>query len=263
MKGWGGFDVDGTIVPSRSSADHEALRVAYDDGLVNTGGGGLASVPIIDVRPYMDDSGDFHDSFRSFSTRARLLAANGTASNQIMLMAPRTDLSSALLDPKAPYRQIVVQAVLQMDKWLDAISQDTSSAQPSVKIARNKPLDLVDACWSDAGEKIADPETFGRNGRCRQMYPIHADPRIAAGAPLSDDVLKCALKPLSVNDYGRALSAGQRRRLKIIFPQGVCDWSRPGVGQHVSGAVWQVNRSKTAARSATLMVSPPRSSRPY
>jgi hypothetical protein len=242
----GGFDVDGTIVPIRSSADREALRVAYEDGLVNTGGGGLGSVPIIDVRPYMDDSGDFHDSFRSFSTRARLLAANGTASNQIILMAPRTELSSALLDPKAPYRQIVVQAVLQMDHWLDAISHDISSAQPSVKIARNKPLDLVDACWSDTGEKIAEPETFGSNGQCSQMYPIHADPRIAAGAPLRDDVLKCALKPLSVNDYGRALSAGHRRRLEIIFPQGVCDWSRPGVGQHVSRAAWQVNRGQAS-----------------
>jgi hypothetical protein len=234
----GGFDVDGRIVTIRSSADREALRVAYEDGLINTGGGGLGSVPIIDVRPYMDDSGDFHDSFRSFSTRARLLAANGTAGNQIILMAARTDLSSALLDPKAPYRKIVVQAVLQMDRWLDAISLDTSSAPPSVKIVRNKPLDLVDACWSDAGEKIAEPKAFSSNGRCSQIYPIHADPRIAAGAPLRDDVLKCALKALSLDDYGRELSASQIRRLKSIFPQGVCNWSRPGVGQHVSRAAW-------------------------
>jgi hypothetical protein len=240
----GGFDVDGRIVTIRSSADREALRVAYENGLINTGGGGLGSVPIIDVRPYMDDSGDFHDSFRSFSTRARLLAANGTAGNQIILMAARTDLSSALLDPNAPYRKIAVQAVLQMDRWLDAISLDTSSAPPSVKIVRNKPLDLVDACWSDTGEKVAEPEAFGSNGRCSQMYPIHADPRIAAGAPLRDDVLKCALKSLSVDDYGRKFSASQIRRLKSIFPRGVCDWSRPGVGQHVSRTAWQVNRGR-------------------
>jgi hypothetical protein len=235
----GGFNVDGTIVPVRSSADREALRVAYEDGLVNTGGGGLGSVPIIDVRPYMDESADFHDSFRSFSTRARLLAANGTANNQIILMAPRTELSSALLDPSAPYRQISVHAVLQMDQWLDAISKDASAAPQSEKITRNKPIDLIDACWSSSGKKIDDPGTFGKTGECSQMYPIHADPRIAAGAPLTDDVLKCALKQFSASDYGRPLSGAQISRLKMVFPRGVCDWSRPGVGQQVTRATWR------------------------
>jgi Tannase-like family of unknown function (DUF6351) len=235
----GGFDADGTIVPSRSSADREALRLAYQDGLVNTGGGGLNSVPIIDVRAYMDDSGDFHDSFRSFATRARLSAANGTAKNQVILMAPATELESALLDSKSPYRQITVKAVLQMDQWLDAISRDGSAASPSEKIVKNKPADLVDACWSGAGEKIAEPGTFESTGRCAQLYPIHADPRIAAGAPLADDVLKCALKPLSVRDYGQRLSAAQTSRLRVVFPQGVCDWSRQGVGQQVTHATWR------------------------
>jgi hypothetical protein len=235
----GGFDVDGKIVPIRSSADREALRVAYEDGLVNTGGGGLASVPIIDVRPYMDDSGDFHDSFRSFSTRARLLAANGTANNQIILMAPRTELRSALQDPNAPYRQIAVRAVLQMDQWLDAISKDASTAPMPEKVARNKPAGLVDACWSSSGEKIAEPGTFGRAGKCSEMYPIHGDPRIAAGAPLTDDVLKCALKPFSTSDYGQRLTGAQIRRLKMVFPEGVCDWSRPGVGQQIARPAWR------------------------
>jgi hypothetical protein len=246
----GGFDADGTIVSSRSSADSEALRLAYRDGLVNSGGGGLGSVPIIDVRAYMDDSGDFHDSFRSFATRARLLAANGTAKNQVILMAPATELDSALLDSKSPYRQIAVKAVLQMDRWLDAVSRDGSASPVSEKIAKNKPADLVDTCWSSAGEKIAEPGTFEATGRCNHLYPIHADPRIAAGAPLTDDVLKCGLKPLSVNDYGQRLSAAQTSRLKIVFPQGVCDWSLPGVGQ-VTRATWRVmpNRSPPASRT--------------
>jgi hypothetical protein len=245
----GGFDADGKIVASRPAADREALRIAYRDGLVNTGGGGLGSVPIIDVRAYMDDSGDFHDSFRSFATRARLLASNGTAKNQVILMAPATELESALRDSKSPYRQIAVKAVLQMDQWLDAISRDGSTSPVSEKIAKNKPADLIDACWSSAGEKIAEPGTFEATGRCNRLYPIHADPRIAAGAPLSDDVLKCALKPLSVNDYGQRLSADQTSRLKIVFPQGVCDWSRAGVDQQVTRATWRVvaNRSPPAS----------------
>jgi hypothetical protein len=248
----GGYDADGTIVASRSSADREALRLAYRDGLVNTGGGGLGSVPIIDVRAYMDDSGDFHDSFRSFATRARLLAGNGTAKNQVILMAPATELDSALLDSKSPYREIAVKAVLQMDGWLDAISRDRSASPVSEKIAKDKPADLVDACWSSTGEKIAEPGTFAATGRCNHLYPMHADPRIAAGAPLSDDVLKCALKPLSVNDYGQRLSADQTSRLKIVFPQGVCDWSRLGVGQQVTRTTWRVTPNPSPSASRTI-----------
>jgi Tannase-like family of unknown function (DUF6351) len=248
----GGFDADGTMVPSRSSADPEALRLAYQDGLVNTGGGGLGSVPIIDVRAYMDDSGDFHDSFRSFATRARLLASNGTANNQVILMAPATELESALHDSKSPYKQITVKAVLQMDRWLDAISRDRSVAPLSEKIVKDKPADLVDACWSSTGEKIAEPGNFESTGRCGQLYPIHADPRIAAGAPLTDDVLKCALKPFSVDDYGHRLSTAQTNRLKIVFPQGVCDWSKPGVGQRVTRAIWQVMANRSAPGPRTI-----------
>ena len=248
----GGFDADGIIVHSRSSADREALRLAYRDGLVNTGGGGLASVPIIDVRAYMDDSGDFHDSFRSFATRTRLAAANGTASNQVILMAPPTELESALLDSTSHYRQVTVKAVLQMDRWLDAISHDGSVAPLSQKIVKDKPADLVDTCWSSSGEKIAEPGTFESTGRCGRLYPIHGDPRIAAGAPLADDILKCTLKPFSAKDYGPRLSAAQTSRLKMVFPQGVCDWSRPGVGQQVTRATWSVLPNSSPAGPRTI-----------
>jgi hypothetical protein len=66
----GGFDQDGIIVADRSKADPIALRTAYETGRVNSGGGSLGSIPIIDYRPYVDPTGDIHDSFRSFATRA-------------------------------------------------------------------------------------------------------------------------------------------------------------------------------------------------
>ena len=53
-----------------------------------------------------------------------------------------------------------------------------------------------------------------------------------AGGPLRENILKCQLKPL---DCGRlraiALSAAQLARLHAVFPDGVCDWSKPGVEQ--------------------------------
>ena len=54
-------------------------------------------------------------------------------------------------------------------------------------------------------------------------------PRMAAGGPLTNDVFKCALKSIDARDYAVALSGEEQARLKKIFPQGVCDWSAPGL----------------------------------
>jgi hypothetical protein len=66
---------------------------------------------------------------------------------------------------------------------------------------------------------------------CNTLYPVHADPRIAAGGPRSGDILKCQRKPVKASDYRVAFTSSEQARLKAIFPQGVCDWSRPGVKQ--------------------------------
>jgi hypothetical protein len=40
------------------------------------------------------------------------------------------------------------------------------------------------------------------------------------------------LKPLAASDYAPvAFSPSQWSRLQVTFAQGVCDWSKPGVGQ--------------------------------
>ena len=84
----GGYDDDGKIMATRMAGDPEALRIAYATGRVNAGGGGLGSIPIIDIRTYVDTIPDIHDEYRSFVTRARLIAANGSAENQVMLTFP-------------------------------------------------------------------------------------------------------------------------------------------------------------------------------
>ena len=56
-----------------------------------------------------------------------------------------------------------------------------------------------------------------------------------AGGPRSEDVLKCQLKPLDAADYGAVtFSAAQWGRLQAVFSTGVCDWSKPGVGQQLA-----------------------------
>ena len=88
-----------------------------------------------------------------------------------------------------------------MDRWLAAIGNDRSPDAPAVKVARNRPADVADACFTEQGERIVEPASYTSQGRCNQLYPPHADPRIAAGAPLTNDILKCELKPIEATDY--------------------------------------------------------------
>ena len=185
------------------------------------------SVPILDTRGYFDMAGNLHDRFRSMVTRARLKAANGTADNQVTLMFPPTGT------PVRPGEQLA-----SMNEWLDNIAKDTSNASAASKVAHDKPAGLADACWTAEGEKIVEPLTFDGKGRCNQLYPAHADPHIAAGAPLSDDILKCALKPVSAKDYSQPLTPDQLAQIKGAFPQGVCDYTRPGIAQQRVDGVW-------------------------
>jgi Tannase-like family of unknown function (DUF6351) len=48
-----------------------------------------------------------------------------------------------------------------------------------------------------------------------------------AGAPLSDDVMKCRLKPLDRGGHDVAFTDDQWARLRKAFPPGVCDWTEP------------------------------------
>jgi hypothetical protein len=224
----GGHDVNGEIIATRDAADPAALKIAYQSGRVDTGGGSLNIVPILDTRGYFDMAGNLHDRFRSMVTRARLTAANGTADNQVTLMFPPTGTA-----PVRPGEQLAM-----MNQWLDNIAKDTSNASAASKVAHDKPAGLTDACWTQEGEKIVEPLTYDGKGRCNQLYPAHADAAIAAGAPLTDDILKCALKPVNAKDYSQPLTPDQVAQLKTAFPQGVCDYNRPGIAQQRVDGVW-------------------------
>jgi Tannase-like family of unknown function (DUF6351) len=71
-----------------------------------------------------------------------------------------------------------------------------------------------------------------------QLYPNHGNPRMAAGGPLAGNILKCALKPIDPKTYAQPLTTDQVERLKAIFPQGVCDYSRTGIEQQAATGTW-------------------------
>ena len=50
-------------------------------------------------------------------------------------------------------------------------------------------------------------------------------------SPLTNDVLKCQLKPINYAEYKATFTVAQKARMAAIFPAGVCDFSKPGVEQ--------------------------------
>src|SRR5262249_60398206 len=89
---------------------------------------------------------------------------------------------------------------------------------------------------------------YDRPGPCASAYPVHDDPRIVAGRARRQDILKCQLKKIDMTDYKVTFTAAQQGRLAQIFPNGVCDWSKPGVGQQPVASVWPSHRSSAPSR---------------
>jgi hypothetical protein len=207
----GGLDIDWNFTPERSQADPAALVNAYRGGRINRAAG-MARVPVMDLRGQNFE--DIHTDVHSYTMRARLEAAHGSHDNQVIW----TGLVPLLPDPNS-----FSQSFSLLDRWVAAIEADTAPDPRELKVLRNKPAEAVDACWI-AGEKITDLSL------CGTVFPYFGTPRLAAGAPASDDVLKCQLKPLRREDYGVSFSDAQWQRLQATFAGGVCDYSVPGVG---------------------------------
>ena len=195
---------------------------------MTNGGGGLASVPIIDSRNYLDmrTAGDLHLKYHSFGFRERLQRANGETSNEVLLVAA-----------ERPHAMFEAYTIAKMDEWLTNLADDKSSDNIRDKIARAKPVDLVDACFSTTGERIVETQTFS-GGECNKLYPTYPSPRMVAGGPVTNDVLKCQLKPADFHDYTVEFTESDKARLTSIFPGGVCDWSKPGIEQRKLAGVW-------------------------
>jgi hypothetical protein len=233
----GGLDTDANIIPSRTEGDPETMRMAYDRGLVMTGGGGLNDIPIIDWRGYSDTFGsaDGHVRYRSFSARARLIEANGNADNQVMFV----DTEAAWFDWSKGIWGPIGDLSVEMDRWLDKIAADHAPGTAAEKVRRDRPKDVADGCRTIDGQIVSERATYRVPGRCNQLYPAYGNARTAAGASIADNVLKCSLKPLNRADYPKSLTDAQFKRLQAVYPTGVCDFSRPGVGQHVTKTTWQ------------------------
>jgi len=227
----GGQNSDGDFVSARTAADPDALAIAYRSGLVSDAAH-LAKLPIVDLRGYDDTTlaplapqGAFgiHHVWRSFALRARLDAANGNHNNHVMWR-----YGTGLIAPAAS--GLTLQSLVTIDQWVAAIKADSSATTLEAKIAAHRPADAVDFCYLgvDFANKITDASACDGDVHLKP----HTSPRQVAGGPLAENVLKCQLKPISRADYAPVgVSDAQLARLQAVFPDGVCDFSKAGVGQ--------------------------------
>jgi hypothetical protein len=211
----------------RTVGDPVAQRNIYAGGMVFSG---RLDRPTIDHRQYMERELDMHNVHQSFAVRQRVMDHMG---NSDMLVIWFTDTM-----PGVPKASQSMDAMAVMDEWMANIR-----ANPRKSVRENRPPQAVDSCFDvegkliyagdDAWDGILDDKPAGP---CTQRFPVYGTSRIVAGAPLHGSMYKCALKPVeqAIVDGTYAPwvpSATQEETLKQIFPQGVCDYSKPDQGR--------------------------------
>ena len=208
----GGADLDLNLTPQRTQADPVALRRLYRTGAINEANN-LNKVAIIDLRG--PDPGFFHDVFRTYALRARLMHNFGTAANQVLWRGE----APLIGDPS-----FADDAVFAMDRWLARVHRDRRQIPLARKIIRDKPKSVQPRCTDGSGTE--QPASV-----CDATVTSYGTPRQGAGGPLTEDVMKCSLKPLRRSDYPVTFTDQEWSELQQAFPGGVCDYSRPGVAQ--------------------------------
>jgi LPXTG-motif cell wall-anchored protein len=223
-EGVGGFDLDFEPVPERTTSDPLAMERVYRSGAVNTGAH-LDQVAIIDLGG--PEPGAFHDVYRKFAMRDRLVREHGTSANQVFWEG-QTPL---LGDPS-----FVTAAIRKMDEWLAAVEADGRDVPLPQKIIDAKAAaGVVPRCVSANGAEA--PLSLCRTTVDATLY---SSPRIEAGGGdpavgFTDDRLDCQTVPLESFDYaGRSFAQvftpQQQEALRRTFPDGVCDYTKPGKG---------------------------------
>ena len=233
----GGFDADSNRRAARSMADLPALDIAYRAGIVASGAN-LGKLPIIDSRGYDEGAitGAFgiHYIWRSFAERARIDAANdGNHGNQVMWRYG----TGLLPTTAAQFVAVTLRSFLTMDSWLSSLTvsapkETLNSVRTQTQVILGKPATAVDFCFLTGDTTFSHPVTDMTLCDADPRLVKHASPRQVAGGPLAENILKCHLKPLNSADYAPLVfSSAQLARLHAVFPDGVCDWERPGVAQ--------------------------------
>lgn len=216
----------GAAPGQRTVGDIDAMNAVYRAGLVFMGD---IDIPLIDYRPYLEHVLDMHNTHQSFASRQRMLNAKGEAGNQVIWFSD-TDEEGNGAD-KTP------EALEVLDEWLMNIREN-----PQAGTAANRPSRATDRCFDVEGNQIAagDDAWHGiidekEAGACTQQFKTYSTTRRVAGGPFEQSIFKCqtvdVFTAYSQGIYGDLeLPHEVLKTLSFIFPDGVCDYSKPDAG---------------------------------
>ncbi|HEX4483759.1 MAG TPA: DUF6351 family protein [Solirubrobacteraceae bacterium] len=202
------------VDPSRNVADPTALKNAYRSGMINETNN-LNQVAIIDCRGPNPEQA--HDAYRAFAVRERLQREHGTSANQLIWEGPlalraATDCQS--------------QGLVAMDSWLSKVEADAREVPLATKIIADRPSELGDRCYNEAGEVLNAHSICGTS-----VVPLYPSPRMVAGESITTDDTQCRLQALKRSSYAYSFSDSEWAVLKSAFPTGVCNYKKLGVFQ--------------------------------
>ena len=233
----------------RRSADIDAIRGAFDSGLVFDGTM-PRDIPIIDSRHYLEHELDMHNVHQSFAIRERIREARGHVDNHAIWF-----LDARPEEDPAATSQLLEDSLRVTDEWVLAIEQHSTG-----DVGASRPAAAADTCWDTDGSLIARGDDVWSGavelietgqgvwegaaptevagvpvGDCAGHFPLHSTSRIVAGGPVTGDVYKCHTMPvteaIAQGLYGAwEPTPDEQARLESIFPNGVCDYSQPSVG---------------------------------
>ena len=202
------------VTEERLHQDNRSLRNSYRSGAFNEANN-LDQVAIINLGG--PDPGAAHDYSHAFFMRARLLREqNGELGNYVMWFGNTPILG----DPS-----FHVRAFLAMDRWLAAVEADERKIPLAEKILEDRPADIENRC-----ETVPGIDT-GVQCLLDATQTKYGTPRTISGAGIASDIGACTLEPLVRSEHPVSFSDAEWARMEKIFPEGVCDWSKPGVEQ--------------------------------
>ncbi|HWC36840.1 MAG TPA: DUF6351 family protein [Mycobacteriales bacterium] len=217
----GGLNIDGGWQAARTRGDKASIRAAYRSGLINEANN-MDDVAIIDAAG--PDPGAAHDYVHTWWMRDRIERALGGTGNHVLWYGPT---------PLVGDVNWMNVALEKMDSWLAAVNRDHSSKPVSEKVLADRPASVHNRC--EYPPDVAPPlDTAPTDGIC--LPPLvqtrYQTPRQVAGEDEANDIVACHLRPLLRYQLPNGLfTDAQWSRLTKIFPNGVCNWDVPGIGQ--------------------------------
>lgn len=213
----GGLDVNADPIAGRTQGDPASIANAYRTGLLNEFSNTSGIAMINHAGP---DPGIAHDYAHAVWSHLRLQRSQGHTDNRVEWFGP----TPLLGDVRWP-----TEAFIAMDRWLAAVEKDRRSVPLARKVVEDKPASLQDRCLADGVPGVI----------CRADLATTnlSTPRQEAGGPATNDVLACRREPLDRSSYllpgglPVPFTDGQWARLRAVFPDGVCQWALPGIGQ--------------------------------